>query len=150
MEFQLAKQNRYKPFCIICDLDGTLADNKWRNPFDTSKCDQDPYIPSTLSLLEALSDAGYLIIIVSGREGTEDCIRKTMSWLKDRVKWHDIHFRSEKDFRPDDIVKYEIYKNLIEPNYYVELVIDDRLKVCRMWHKIGLPLYRFGDPDAVF
>lgn len=28
--------------------------------------------------------------------------------------------------------------------------LDDRLRVCRMWHSLGLPVFRVGDPDADF
>jgi hypothetical protein len=54
------------------------------------------------------------------------------------------------DYRPDYIVKEEIYRRDIEPLYDVKFAIDDRLQVCRMWHSIGIPVFRVGDPDADF
>ncbi len=58
--------------------------------------------------------------------------------------------RESGDFRPDDIIKREIFDRKIRGVYNVKFVIDDRLKVCRMWHQLGLNLFRVGDPDADF
>jgi hypothetical protein len=40
--------------------------------------------------------------------------------------------------RSDDIVKEEIYDNNIKDKYYVDFVIDDRMKVIRMCCNLGL------------
>mgnify|MGYP003433581663 FL=1 len=46
--------------------------------------------------------------------------------------------RQFKDMRSDDIVKEEMYNTHIKDKYEVIGVFDDRLKVCRMWYKLGL------------
>jgi hypothetical protein len=40
--------------------------------------------------------------------------------------------RGEKDHRPDEIVKEEIYHKYIEPEYNVVAIFDDRDKVVKM------------------
>ena len=46
--------------------------------------------------------------------------------------------REEKDHRPDDIVKEEIYHKYIEDKYNIVCVFDDRDKVVKMWREQGL------------
>ncbi len=58
--------------------------------------------------------------------------------------------RKGDDTRPDAAVKEELYSQHIKGKYNVVAVFDDRLQVCRLWHKLGLPLFRVGDPDADF
>jgi hypothetical protein len=58
--------------------------------------------------------------------------------------------RHNGDYRKDVVVKEEMYNDHIKGKYNVTVVIDDRLQVCRMWHRLGLPLLRVGDPDADF
>jgi len=43
-----------------------------------------------------------------------------------------------------------LYEKCIKGKFNVNAVFDDRLQVCRMWHELGLPLFRVGDPDADF
>jgi len=89
------------------------------------------------------------VILLSGRK--EKHRRQTSQWLEDHV----ITFYSHLHMRPDDdrkdvIVKEEQYNEHISGKYNVLMVIDDRLQVCRLWHRLGLPLFRVGDPDADF
>ena len=48
------------------------------------------------------------------------------------------------------IVKEEIYKKYIEPNYCVLGVIDDRPKVARNWRQLGLKTMQVGVPEYEF
>ncbi len=49
-----------------------------------------------------------------------------------------IFFRRAGDFRADDEVKREIWKEHIQPHYRVLFVVDDRDRVVRMWREEGL------------
>ncbi len=143
--------------CAVFDLDGSAAlfekDDKtqphYRNPYDASTCENDlPNIPVLLIAKWAYQE-GYDIFFVSGRE---DKYRpQTERWLsKHGVKYHNLFMRKSGDYRNDADIKEEIYRNQICPDYTVEMVIDDRLRVCKRLYQLGLPVFRVGDPEADF
>ena len=147
-----AKQNpcdRTLPSAIICDLDGTLALLGNRDPYDASRCEEDGVNHILAHMLYLLSIRDKSIILLSGRE---DKYRpQTVSWLNQNgIDYTSLYMRATGDRRKDAIVKKEIFEKSILPNFYIEAVFDDRAQVCRMWHSLGLPLFRFGDPDADF
>jgi predicted kinase len=124
---------------IIVDIDGTLAHRCDREWFDYSKVDQDELDVVVSGIVEAYANKGYTVLIVSGREGTQECRAKTIEWLdKHKVRYYDLFMRNEKDFRRDSIVKKEIYERFIKDKFDVEFVLDDRQIVVDMWREIGL------------
>lgn len=46
--------------------------------------------------------------------------------------------RKEKDYRGDEIIKEELFKENIENNYYCVAVFDDRNRVIKKWREMGL------------
>lgn len=136
---------------VICDLDGTLALLNDRDPYNASTSDQDDLNVPVANALQGFR-AVYpdcKLILLSGRLDTHR--KPTLRFLER----HGIHFdellmRRAGDRRKDVIVKREIYEDRIRGNYNVLAVFDDRLSVSRMWHSLGLPLFRVGDPDADF
>lgn len=137
------------PDAILCDLDGTLALLNGRNPYDASTCENDIVNEPVLAVLHSLG-VNNRVIFVSGREDKYKV--QTLNWLMKYGQGFgtDLHMRASGDFRPDEIVKREIFDRKIRGHYNVKFVIDDRLKVCRMWHQLGLKLFRVGDPDSDF
>lgn len=134
----------------IFDMDGTLAlFEGLRGPYEWSKVGGDiPNVP-VLNLLLLLQKCGYKIIITSARDSI--CRQETIDWLKRHgVKFEILLMRPMEDGRKDYIVKNELFNAEIRDNYNVCGVVDDRLQVCRLWHDLGLPLFRVGDPEAVF
>lgn len=146
------------PYAIICDLDGTIAKMGDRGPFEWSRVGEDElneHIKDILlSWIYLHGDENYKVIFVSGRD--EVCRAETQAWLNYHLPKMileasaGLFMRPQGDTRPDDMVKKEIYEREIEPKYNVKFVLDDRLKVCRMWHELGLNVLRVGDPDADF
>lgn len=137
------------PMLDICDLDGTLALHNGRSPYDAAKCETDLLNEPVAAMLRANMHYGHEVIFLSGRE---DIYREqTQRWL-DKHGFGGIRLlmRPAGDKRNDAIVKQELYEAHIKGRYNVLAVIDDRARVCRMWHSLGLPLYRVGDPDAEF
>jgi predicted kinase len=53
--------------------------------------------------------------------------------------------RETGDNRSDEVVKKEFFDEHIKGKYNVFVVIDDRPKVIRMWHSLGLPVFNVGD-----
>jgi hypothetical protein len=49
-----------------------------------------------------------------------------------------LFMRGDDDYRPDEIVKRELYEENVLGNYDVVGVIDDRSKVVKMWRELGL------------
>jgi len=133
---------------IIVDIDGTLAHRCDRQWFDYSKVDQDDLDVTVDGIVRAYAKMGYTILIVSGREGTEECRSKTLSWLdKHKVPYYDLMMRKQGDYRRDSIVKEEIYNNYIKDKFDVEFVLDDRKSVCEKWRELGLKCLQVAPGD---
>lgn len=135
----ILEQDPLLPRCIICDLDGTLAIHNGRNPYDENKIHTDKLNTHINGILSNYIFLGTKIIYLSGRN--ESARMNTENWL--RAKHADyinstLLMRPNKDFRPDEIVKREIYEREIKDKYFVEFVLDDRDKVVKMWREIGL------------
>lgn len=133
------KTNPLLPYCIIVDIDGTVANNSNRSPYDESKVSQDTPIDQVVTILDSMSvfDTELCIFFFSGR--SEDCRKDTERWLLYNVYYYDeLFMRKSGDSRPDTVVKKEMYKKYIEGKYNVVFVIDDRLSVSYMWYELGL------------
>ena len=124
---------------VLCDIDGTIALRRGRSPYDQSKVLEDAFDPRMNFLLSSLSEK-FHIIFLSGRQDTKQCREDTEKWLKDNLGLSEVTLimRSEGDFRPDDVVKKELYQKYIKDRYNVVCVFDDRDKVVRMWRNLGL------------
>lgn len=124
---------------VLCDIDGTIALRRGRSPYDQSKVLEDAFDPRMNFLLSSLSEK-FQIIFLSGRQDTKQCRDDTEKWLKDNLGLSEVTLimRSEGDFRPDDVVKKELYQKYIKDRYNVVCVFDDRDKVVRMWRNLGL------------
>jgi len=125
----------------IVDVDGTLAHNvSGRNPFHDHLYDKivsDALDHPVSLLVNLLYKDGATIIICSGR--TDTAKTATEDWLlTHEIPYQYLFMRATGDSRRDSIVKEEIYRNHIEPNFDVEGVLDDRKQVVDMWRSIGL------------
>lgn len=154
---ELMKQDKSLPHAVIVDLDGTLALMNGRKPYDYDKCDTDLVNESVRRILGSIIyewNIGGIktkIIFLSGRE--DSCKDKTIKWLRETAGIDidfSLYMRKTGDNRKDCIIKKEIFDEHIKDKFYVEYILDDRLQVCRMWHSLGLPILRVGDPDADF
>lgn len=136
------KQDTSLPKAIICDLDGTLAIHQGRSPYDCMKAEEDVINEAVANLLWKYEDDGYEIIFVSGRNA--ECYDVTTYWLVlNGFKSYKLFLREPDDRRKDSIIKKEIFYNFIYNNWFVELVLDDRDQVVRMWRQeIGLPCFQ--------
>lgn len=132
------KQDYGLPHAIIVDMDGTLALMNGRNPFDFMACGKDLINqPLKELLLNWLKPNTNHIIIVSGRE--DKAMEVTKKWLHDNgILFSYIFMRKSSDYRPDEIIKQEIFENEIKDKFYIEGVFDDRDKVVKMWRDLGL------------
>ena len=138
-----------KPEAFIFDIDGTLAHNDGHRSFyDYSKVYEDKVVYEVMSVANDLNNSHH-IVVVSGRK--DECYDDTERWLTDHmIQFDELIMREDGDDRPDSLVKYEILRDQVAPNYDVIGVFDDRPSVCEMWRNVGIPTFQVGDPDNRF
>jgi AAA domain len=129
------------PYCVIVDIDGTVALMNGRGPFDWHSVGTDLPNEPVCHLVRGIRDK---VIFVSGRDAV--CRAATEKWLMDQdlIGGCDLYMRPERDMRDDRIIKEEIYRREIEGKYTVRYVLDDRPKINRMWKSLGLFVFDCG------
>lgn len=142
---------------ILIDLDGTLCDCRhrthfvkqsppdWASFFDA--CKDDEPVPAVVALYDMARDADVHIVFVSGRPETHRIM--TEEWLKRfGLDGHsDLFMRAAGDYRPDQVVKRELYDQHIAGRYRVLFTVDDRNAVVAMWRELGLTCFQVADGD---
>lgn len=149
------------PYCVLCDIDGTLAHMEGRSPYDWNKVDTDKvdsavaYILDSIKFMMNTSNRNgrpynnNRVILLSGRDSI--CREKTRDWLElNDIDYDRLYMRKEGDNRSDVIVKRELYEKHIKGKYNVLCVIDDRPVVCRSWRELGLKVLQVGNPYYEF
>lgn len=124
------------PYCIICDLDGTLALFGDANPYERDFT-KDEVNTAIVSILLAWENKDVSIVLVSGRKETARA--QTSIWIdKYSIPCDALFMRKAGDNRKDVIVKREIYEAKFKGKYNVLFVLDDRDQVVDMWRQEGL------------
>ena len=133
------------PDAVIFDLDGTLSLLNGRNPYDASTCEQDLPNPQVVELYHLYKNK-YKVILCSGRE--DKYREQTEKWLaNNNIEYAHLYMRKTNDFRKDNIIKTEIYEELIASNYNVKVVVDDRKSVVKAWRELGLTVFQVAEGD---
>lgn len=130
-----------KKSVVIFDIDGTLADNKDRSPFDFSRISEDALKDHIAYINHAIAshdgDTYVTTIVCSGRE--EVCREDTVKWLaKHKIHFSELHMRKKGDNRKDWLVKTEIWRD-IQDRYNIMMLIDDRDQVVHIARRLGYP-----------
>ena len=151
-------QDNTLPKCIIVDIDGTIATRRDRGPHDLHLVIEDFPKGNVINIIKSLSK-DYKVIFFSGRQ--EFSRDQTEHWL--HINFNEnliegdpyqglgefqLFMRKDKDQRKDNIVKKELFHEIIEDKFYVEAVIDDRNQVVDMWRQeLGLTCFQvdYGD-----
>lgn len=137
------------PYCVIFDLDGTLAHIHDRSPYDGKSCGSDLVNNSIVKLLNKYyyDEQEFLeVVILSGRNGESK--PETEKWLADnKIYHHQLHMRKPGDSRKDSIIKKEIFDEHIKDKYNVLFVVDDRQQMVDTWRSMGLTCLQcnYGD-----
>lgn len=160
----------------LFDFDGTLSDPEHRRPYlqkpnknwplFSKLCVEDPPIPQVVYLFKSLFSAPDTeVFIMSGRESSMKS--GSAKWLVDKCGLPEnylndiksrLYMRRFRDYRGDEIVKKELYDELIEnlnekypeKNYTIMGIFDDRPKVLRMWQQNGLFTFDVGQGRGEF
>lgn len=133
-------QNDDLPGAYIFDIDGTLAINKGRSPFDWKRVgedDENTNVACTAKVFNLFTDVE--ILIVSGRD--EVCRPETEEWLsKYNIKCKKLYMRKAGDNRKDSIVKEEFWREIVKENYIIGM-FDDRLQVINHARALGFTVF---------
>ena len=135
------KSNYYNlhelPEVVLVDMDNTLTYNLsgrkwWGEP--EKVLDDTPNYPM-INLLKGRKN----IIIVTGREMTDDMVKYSKEWLHENGIEPIAYFgRPTDDFRPGPDVKRDTYLKHIKGNYYIQAVFEDNTACVEMWRDLGL------------
>ena len=138
-----------KPTAVIVDIDGTLAHNDGHRSFyDYTQVMGDKPVWHVIDAANGLNTVHHTIV-VSGRKA--ECREDTEAWLLVHgIQYDEFYMRADGDDRADTIVKMEILRDKIAPEFEVIAAIDDRPSVCEAWRKMGIPTFQVGDPDNRF
>ena len=162
----------YDIILVDIDGTAALGIGKHRKAYDYDKVGYDEPNTTVWEMLEILTKLDLRVVFLSGREnvtfpGKSDrkdksyrraympnddteypnCYELTLEWLRSHSFEYglgepELYMREEGDNRKDSIVKKELYRKYIHPNYYVRLVLDDRNQVVDMWRSLGLPCWQ--------
>lgn len=139
-----AKMNPKAPSAVVCDLDGTLALHVDRSPYDVSRIHTDALNIPVFETLFKYYMQGAKIILLSGRD-EGDAREATKEWLKSKkVNYDHLFMRQAGDKRPDYLVKYELFKQHAEPNFWVNFTFDDRDQCVALWRQLNLTCFQVG------
>lgn len=132
------------PNAIIFDIDGTLAKNGDRSPYDLSKVIFDVPIQHVVAMLKGYFSSGHDVYLLSGRE--ESSREQTEKWLKKHdIPYKKLLMRETNDLRKDYIVKMELFEKHFRNKIDVLAVVDDRKQVIEScWHVLGVPVISVG------
>lgn len=152
--------------CIICDIDGTVANLSHRLHLVDAKNYKDFYgqmgkdtpLAANVRIIRELARR-FTLIFVSGRPVEYDVA--TNEWLSmhvmpgidspigdgDGPAYRALYMRATGDYRADYIVKRELLDEIRADGFNPILVIDDRPRVIQMWREQGLTCWDVGGWD---
>jgi hypothetical protein len=137
--------NANLPECYIFDIDGTIAENVSRSPYEWLRVEEDKPHMDVIRILQELGEWSS-IILLSGRDAV--CRKHTERWLnKHGVSYTALHMRPEGNNIKDSALKHDLFHEHVAPFYNVRGVFDDRQQVVDVWRKMGLRCYQVAPGD---
>lgn len=135
-----------RPPAVLVDLDGTLALRQGRSPFEWDTVATDAANTSVIAVVQALADAGFAIVVVSGRDAV--CREDSAQWLRDNLQRpFTLYMRASGDNRRDEVVKREMWETHIRNRHAVSMAFDDRDRCVALWRSLGIPTLQVADGD---
>ncbi|MGH3240882.1 MAG: hypothetical protein ACRDNL_10895 [Spirillospora sp.] len=134
----------------LVDIDGTIALRDEtrpgvRHPFAWNRVGEDLPNSPVVSIVQALDAAGHRVIYLTGRSSV--CRTDTTAWLVAHVgvPGEALLMRTVDDYRPDTVIKREMYDQFVVPVGPVTAVLEDRAKVVAMWRDLGLTVLQCAE-----
>lgn len=122
------------PPTILVDIDGTLAHNTGRSPYDWHRVLEDRVDESVAKVIKDI--ASIPIIICTGRSAA--ALEDSKKWLAENdITYDEIYCREYRDNRPDWVVKEEMWRDIAKRHNIIAL-IDDRDQVVNRARALGL------------
>lgn len=141
---------------VIFDLDGTLSNGDHRlhllptvdlhlaeswSEFNRAAKDDSPF-SNNISVCNAMFDAGYLVIILTGR--SDEVEAETRAWLAENgVSFDWLIMRRAEDNRKDTVIKEEVLRAIGLEN--IVACWDDSPNVIKHMRGLGLTVYQVCD-----
>ena len=142
---------------VIFDLDGTLADTKWRRHYlESDKRDWHAFFEAmgddkvnepVATLYRTIWDSHkFQMYIVSGRPAVYQKV--TELWLTfNNIQFHRLYMRSEGEQRPDDQIKEEMLREIRSEGKTILFTVDDRKSIVAMWRRNDITCLQVADGD---
>lgn len=143
--------------CIICDIDGTIADNSHRlhlikeKPKNwklyTALSLEDKPITNIIHVINSLNIVNKVFYCSGRGENERDA---TLTWLQtNRILCYSDHLflRAEKDYRPDFVIKEEMLNNILSLGYTPVMAFEDRKRCVDMYRSRGLTVAHIAEGD---
>lgn len=141
--------DRDKPKAVWLDVDGTVADMKrsGRGPFQWHRVGEDDPIDHVVDVVRALADAGYKIVVMSGRD--EVSKNDTVLWLnKHNIPFDDIFMRPAGSDEKDNKIKHDLFWEHVAPKYDIRFALDDRNQVVDFTRDVlKIPVFQVAPGD---
>lgn len=133
---------------VIFDLDGTLADtndpkghHKIKHEGFRQHIDEADAIPKNVEKLRKAKDKGRDVVILTARSAHYRT--DTKSWLhKHGIPYDSLVMRPTDDQRKDKVVKEDLLKEDVLPNFKVKKAYDDKSKNVKMFRSEGIDAKR--------
>lgn len=137
------------PYCLIIDIDGTIARMGNRGPFDWASVEVDTVDNVIKQITNLLGEQVDFVFLFSGRD--EVCREETERWLEaNGICYDHLEMRPKGSYEKDTIVKKRMFDKLIDGKYNVLMVMDDRPCVVDMWNDLGLKVLAVADQRIKF
>lgn len=135
---------------IITDLDGTLsiASNRRYSEFERVITDTpDPIVREVLHGLTQANNA--VLIAMTGRPDVGNCREDSRRWIEDiaQLPLELLLMRKPEDYSPDALVKQRLFHEYVLGLYSIDLVLEDKPSVVRMWRGEGLRCFEVADNE---
>lgn len=139
---------------VVCDIDGTIADNSHRQHYLEEKKDwksfflaieKDKPIFKILKKIEKLYLDGFQIIFITGRP--EEYRLLTQAWLKKYLHFnYTLLMRENNDWRDKIEIKKELFEKNLK-NLKISIVFENDKDLCILWESLGLKVFKVNESD---
>jgi len=131
---------------IVSDIDGTILNFCDRSAFDVALSINDAPNCAVLACLQTMYNSGRDILFLTGRN--EKFRDITEEWINKHLPIpYKLYMRADDDKRPDTIYKKEVIDNHIFGKFFIEAILDDRPRICRMFREMGFVVFQLNHKE---